>query len=437
MSTPLVIDADTHVFEPLEHFERYLAEPYKHRSPRVFRDQWGIIRVLMEGRLYPDPSITVYEAHEKLQAGGHGHSHAHGQSQSQQHGHGETHQHSQEHGHPHEHGHVHEREHSHEREDPHEHEHASHHDDDQEGGLLEGVAMAMGRPGVTNPEARIKDLDIEGIDVQVILGSLCFAASTLRDPGFALAFCQACNDYVAEFCSSHPDRFKAVGIVPLQDVPSSIAEARRAVKDLGMVGISIPPSLPAKNLDHPDFYPFYQTVQELNVPLGLHWGNGTYLPGAGTERFNKHFLTHVVGHPFEQMIAMASLVCGGILEMFPGVKFGFLESGCGWVPYWMWRLDEEYRGRSLEVPLMKRKPSEYIRGGQCFFSCSPDEWMIATVAEAVGADSIIFSSDYPHADGTFPNSVKTIRERQDLSEDAKRKILGANAARFYNLHDRG
>ena len=399
---PLIIDADTHVFEPLEHLDRYLEEPYKHRSPRVFRDQWGIIRVLMEGRLYPDPSITVYEAHEKLR------SHRHILGPDCDH---PTHEQS---------GQAHE--HSHER-----------HAGVEETNLLEGVAMAMGRPGVTNPEARIKDLDVEGIDLQVVLGSLCFAACTLRDSGFALAFCKACNDYLAEFCLSHPDRLKAVAVVPLQDVPAALGEARRAVKDLGMIGVSIPPSLPGKNLDNPDFYPFYEEVQELNVPIGIHWGNGTYLPGAGTDRFNKHFQTHVVGHPFEQMIAMTALVCGGILEKYPRLRFGFLESGCGWVPYWLWRLDEEYHGRSLEVPLMKDRPSEYIKRGQCFFSCAPDEFMIPTVAEAVGGDTILFSSDYPHADGLFPDSVRTIKARQDISEELRRRILGENAARFFNL----
>src|SRR5215831_9248682 len=175
MRTSQVIDADTHVFEPLEHFDRYLEEPFKHRSPRVFRDQWGIIRVLMEGRLYPDPSITVYEAHEKLH--GHGHNHDHGHD----------HDHSHDHGHSHaEHG-----GHSRAAEQHHEgHAHGHSHEgqeESKEGGLLEGVAMAMGRPGVTNPEARLEDLETEGIDVQVILGSLCFAGCTLRDPGFALA----------------------------------------------------------------------------------------------------------------------------------------------------------------------------------------------------------------------------------------------------------
>ncbi len=397
MKKPLVIDADTHVFEPIENLDKYLEQPYKYRSPRVFRDQWGIIRVLMEGRLYPDPSITVYDAHEKIRDHHHSHNHHHG---------------------------------------PHEHDSEAHEHHDSQGeekGLLEGVAMAMRRQGVNNPEARIKDMDIEGIDIQILLGSLCLAACTLRDRGFALAFCKACNDYVAEFCSAFPDRLKGVAVVPLQDVPAAIAEARRAVKELGLIGVSIPPSLPGKNLDDSTFHPFYAAIQELNVPIGIHWGNGTYLPAAGTDRFNKHFFTHVVGHPFEQMIALMSLVCGGVLASFPKLKFGFLESGCGWLPYMMWRLDEEYHGRSLEVPLIKDKPSEYIKGGQCFISCSPDEDLIPTVAGLAGSDIIMFSSDYPHADGLFPESVSTINNRSDISADLKRKILGDNAGRFYNL----
>ncbi|CAN5772013.1 hypothetical protein BH18ACI4_BH18ACI4_00250 [soil metagenome] len=408
MTKALVIDADTHVFEPLESFGDYLEEPYKYRSPRVFRDQWGIIRVLMEGRLYPDPSITVYEAHEKLRGQTHSHGHHAGHHSHGGHGYDQTKGSLQEHAHePGAQG--------------------------EEGGLLEGVAMAMGRQGVNNADARVKDLDLEGIDIQVVLGSLCLAACTLPDPGFALAFCRACNNFLAEFCSAYPDRLKGVAVVPLQDVDAASAEARRAVKELGLIGISIPPSLPGKNLDDPTFHPFYAEVEELNVPLGIHWGNGTYLPGAGADRFNKHFLTHVVGHPFEQMLAMTSLICGGILEGYPKLKFGFLESGCGWLPYLMWRLDEEYSGRSLEVPLLKDKPSEYIKRGQCFISCSPDEFLIPTVAETVGADTIMFSSDYPHADGLFPESVRMINETQNMSSDLKRRILGDNAARFYNL----
>lgn len=408
MTKWVVIDADTHVFEPLERFHEYLDEPYKFRGPRVIRDQWGILRVLMEGRLYPDPSITVHEAHERL--------------------HRESHEHSS--------GHRHQQAPPDEPRRSRTHGHAGygHGGDEDEKHLPEGVAMAMGRPGVTDAEARIRDLDIEGIDLQVILGSLCLAATTLGDHGFALAFSKACNDYIAEFCSSHPDRFKGVAVVPLQDVPAAIGEAHRIVSELKMVGVTIPPSLPGRNLDHPDFHPFYEAIQDFDIPICIHWGNGTYLPGAGTDRFKKHFLTHAIGHPFEQMLALASLVCGGILEKFPRLRFGFLESGCGWAPYWMWRLDEEYRGRSLEVPLLRDWPSSYLRRGQCFFSASPDEFLIPTVAQSVGAETIVFSSDYPHADSVFPNSVRMIIDRADLSDETKRKILGENAARLFKLN---
>lgn len=373
MAAPIVIDADTHAFEPLERFDRYLAEPYKHRKPLLLKDQWGITRILLEGRLYPDPSITVYEAHDRLR----------GSAEK----------------------------------------------------LPEGVEMAMVRPGVTDAAARVADLDIEGIDVQVVLGSLGLVACTLADTKYAAAFCRACNDSIVEFCSQQPDRLKPIAILPLQDPAAAIAEMRRAVRDLGVVGVGIPPSLPGRNLDHPDLYPFYAEAQALDVPISLHWGNGTYLPGAGTERFRRHFQNHLIGHPFEQMLAMAALVCGGILELFPRVRFGFLESGCGWVAYWAWRLDEEYHGRSPEVPLMKDKPSAYLQRGNCFFGCSPDEYLIPAVAAVVGEDTLIFSSDYPHADGLFPDAVKTVRERQDLSEGLKRKVLGENAARFYGLAD--
>ena len=82
---------------------------------------------------------------------------------------------------------------------------------------------------------------------------------------------------------------------------------------------------------------------------------------------------------------------------------------------------------------MKDKPSEYLKRGNCFFGCSPDESLIPSVVSTAGAGSIVFSSDYPHTDGSFPNTVRTIRDRLDLSDDVKNKILGDNAARFFGL----
>ena len=165
----------------------------------------------------------------------------------------------------------------------------------------------------------------------------------------------------------------------------------------------------------------------------MHWGNGAYLKAAGTERFNTHFMVHAIGHPFEQMIALACIVCGGVLEQFPALRFAFLEAGSGWVPYWVERLHEHYERRSAEMPRMKKDVIEYIAAGNCYFAAEPDEKLVPVVIETVGDDHVLYSSDYPHTDSKFPYSVKCVKERTDISERSREKILGENALTFYGL----
>ncbi|MBI3076934.1 MAG: amidohydrolase family protein [Deltaproteobacteria bacterium] len=154
---------------------------------------------------------------------------------------------------------------------------------------------------------------------------------------------------------------------------------------------------------------------------------------AGTERFENYFFTHLVGHPFEQIIALACMTAGGVLERHPGLRVVFLEAGCGWAPYWLERLDEHYEVMHTLVPELPRKPSEYVRRGQCYFSCEGEEAGLPEVLGRLGEDVLVFASDYAHFDSKFPKSVKIMLERADLSEGAKRKILRENAARLYRL----
>ncbi|HKZ79887.1 MAG TPA: amidohydrolase family protein [Pyrinomonadaceae bacterium] len=298
---------------------------------------------------------------------------------------------------------------------------------------IEGLRMGGIQAGAQDPKARLGDLDLEGIDIQLIYGSLGLALSALEDKDFAAAMSRACNNYYADFCSVNPERLRCMATLPLQDIPASVEEMRRAVKDLGLTGITLPPNVNGKNLDHPDFYPLYEEAQKLRLPIAIHWGNGAYLTAAGTERFNTHFMTHAVGHTFEQMIAVACIVCGGVAELFPKLRFAFLEAGCGWLPYWMERLHEHYERRTAEVPLMKKDPFEYIADGNCFFATEPDEKMLPAVINVMGDDLILFGSDYPHTDSKFPNSVKRVRDRTDISEESKNKILTKNGARFVGI----
>ncbi len=357
----MIIDSDTHINEPLRLYETFLEEPYRERRPRRIKDTLGLTRIVLEGRLYPDPRLKQVHA------------------------------------------------------------------EGVEGPRLSGI-----RPGATDPKARMEDLDREGVDVQVIIGSLGLFLSTLKDKDFAAAMCRACNDFYADFSSIDTDRLKPMATLPLQDVPASIEELKRATQSLGHRGVILTPNVNGVNLDHPDFYPLYEEIQNFDIPLAIHWGNSAYITGAGTERFDTTLMTHAVGHPFEQMIAVASLITGGILEQFPRLRIAFLESGCGWLPYWLDRLKENWERRAPEVPLMKKDPLEYFLGGNCFISAVSDERMLPYVVKEFGDEIILFGSDYPHTDSKFPNSVRFLRERPDLSDTTKERIL-TNGARWLGL----
>ena len=297
---------------------------------------------------------------------------------------------------------------------------------------VEGPKLAGIRPGAQDAKTRLADLDLEGIDTQVILGSISLPLSTLPDKDFAAAMCRACNDFYADFASENPDRLKPLATLPVQDVPAAIDELKRTTQELGHIGVAIPPNVNGKNLDHPDFYPLYAEAQSLGVPIAVHWGNGSYIPAAGTERFDTHFMVHAIGHPFEQMIALACFITGGILEQFPRLRVAFLEGGCGWLAFWLQRLDEHYERRAPELPLMKKPPSEYFKDGNCFVAAESGENMLAAVIEKVGDDGILFGSDYPHSDSKFPNAVKFVRERSDVSEASKEKLF-TNGASWLGL----
>jgi predicted TIM-barrel fold metal-dependent hydrolase len=210
-----------------------------------------------------------------------------------------------------------------------------------------------------------------------------------------------------------------------------VEELRRAVVERGHVGGTVPPNVEGRNLDHADLAPLFAAAAELDVPISVHWGNGAHLHAAGTERFDTHFMVHALGHPVEQMIALASVLGGGVLDDHPGLRVGFLEAGCGWTPYWVERLDEHYERRGAELPRMTMSPAAYLALGRCFVTAEPDERLVPEAIDAMGEGAVMFASDYPHTDSKFPYAVKTMREREDVSAEMKARLLSANALAYY------
>ena len=290
------------------------------------------------------------------------------------------------------------------------------------------------RPGGFDPHARIQDMDIDGIDVAVLYPSIGLFFGHLEDRGLIAAICRAYNDWLADYCKPHPDRLKGVAMVPLQYVDDAVAEARRAVTELDFKAVFIRPNpYRGRNLNHPDYEPFWAEMERLGVPVAVHEASQSMMPTMGADRFEDNlYFEHMISHVFEQKVACMTIVSGGILERYPKLKAVFLESGVGWLPHWLQRMDEYYEEWDYMVPWLKAKPSEYF-ARQCFISCDADELILPAVVDIVGEDNIIFNSDYPHHDCTFPGAVAALTDRTDLSERVKRKILGDNAQRLYGI----
>ncbi|MBU7586024.1 MAG: amidohydrolase [Nostoc sp. TH1S01] len=248
------------------------------------------------------------------------------------------------------------------------------------------------------------------------------------------AFTHAYNTWLyEEFCSYAPDRLKGVGAINLHAPEQMVTELHR-IADFGWKAVFLRPN-PVKNrlLSDPTYEPFWSACEELDIAVGIHEGTHSRLPTTGADRFQTRFAMHACSHPMEQMMAFLALIEGGVLERHPRLKVAFLESGCGWVPYWLWRLDEEYRNLHWEVSdYVKIPPSEYFRR-QCFVAIDPSEPYLAQIIEYIGADNLIFGSDYPHMDHQPDIVNKLVELEAQLSQETIQKIVWDNTCRFYNL----
>ncbi|MGH7831495.1 MAG: amidohydrolase family protein [Candidatus Binatia bacterium] len=284
------------------------------------------------------------------------------------------------------------------------------------------------------PSARLRDMDLEGIECGMLFPSAALYLPSVEEDLYAAALCRAYNNWLFDYCRADPKRLLGVGVIPVQDIGAAVEETRRVVLELGFKGAFVRPNpVKGRTLDDPYYDPFYGALQDLEIPLMVHEGSGAYLPTAGADRFEgQWFFTHTISHPFEQMLACLSLICKGVLEKFPRLKVVFLESGAGWLPYWLWRMDEHYEKLPFQVPWLKMKPSEYFRR-QCYVSCEADEDNLGAIVQAVGEERVLFASDYPHWDSIFPGAPDALLRRADIGHEAKRKIMGENALELLGI----
>jgi predicted TIM-barrel fold metal-dependent hydrolase len=306
---------------------------------------------------------------------------------------------------------------------------------------LEGEDRLRQQAGA-DPERRLRDMDRDGIDAEVIFPNKGLSMWATPDSAFAMAQCRVYNDWAWEVFAEYNDRMSPAAAIATADLEGSIAEVQRVAK-LGFRALTLPckPIWGAHDVDHPNynlpvFDPLWAAIQDAGLPVTFHVSTGR---DPRASRGNGGAVINYVSHSLSPTIEpVANLCASGVLSRFPRLRFATIEAGIGWVAWLLDAMDEAYKKHHFWVrPKLTRLPSQYFRE-HGFASFQEDPAGLA-LAEARGLDdNFMWGNDYPHHEGTWPHSAEAIeRTMGGLSDGARAKVLGLNAARLFGFEVRG
>ncbi len=276
-----VIDADGHILEPLDLWDRYIDPRFRDRAPKIVKGENGKERLVVEEHQVGDGRLGI------------GRIGAVGARQ----------------------------------------------------GVVAADTMAYqdGKPGGFDPHKRIPDMDADGIDAAFLYPSLGLFSGAIHDPELAAATCRAYNRWLADYCKPYPDRLFGIAMLPMQSVDLAIDEMRFARKELGFRGGFLRPNpYNGRMVHHPDYEPFWQAAEDLDFSIGFHEGASSGMPTVGVDRFEGRGARHIISHTMEMMLACMSVIWGGVVERHPKLRIAFLELGGGWAAPWLDRMDRHF-----------------------------------------------------------------------------------------------
>src|SRR6185503_3260931 len=293
----------------------------------------------------------------------------------------------------------------------------------------------IGSMELTHLDERLKIMDEENIWLQVLYPTLFLAYPLSCNPDYVTAMCDAYNRWLGDVLSGQ-ERLKWVGVVNLDDIPAAVKQVKEA-KQLGAVGMMILGTAGDRLLDDPTLLPFYEALAESGLPLAVHVG---WACPSINNLYTHIYPSGVIAFSMPVLMGMVSMMSGGILDRFPSLRVVYLEAGCLWVHFILERLHHRFQHSaknlanvvSRTAPIQQLTPMEYVKRGNLYFSAEIEDVLLPQVLELVGEGQIMFGSDMPHGDRER-FAAGMLRERKDISDGAKTKILEANPARFYGL----
>jgi predicted TIM-barrel fold metal-dependent hydrolase len=293
-----------------------------------------------------------------------------------------------------------------------------------------GAVVDKGFDGASVAES----MKAEGVDLMVLYGPGYDIWIDGIDPDLQAGMVRAYNRWAEEMRETSGGLVLSAGPVPLGDVTRAVEEVRYAYEHLGTRCFWARPN-PVNHRTLGDRYydPLWEVLQDLDVSFATHEFMGLVGTSAGNDRFESFVEWHSCVHPMEAQMAMLSMIVNGVYERFPRLRVAYMEAGSSWVPSWLHRIEEHVELAGwLETPECTKAPIEYFKQN-CWVTTECDEHLVYHTIEELGDSRILFETDYPHPDSKYPHAVETFLRQKRVSDESKRKILWDNAVDFYRF----
>ena len=311
--------------------------------------------------------------------------------------------------------------------------------EDPEAITFEG-AMEDVRPGAFDPAPRMGDLEVDGVDGEVIYPTIGARLYTVLQPDLLAASFRASNDWLADFCSANPGLFKGNALIALDDVEEGTRELERCA-NMGFRGAMIT-TYPGdeKQYEHPSYEPFWSAAESLGVVLSMHIASNRPGPGQvsvftinGDEEGAASFS---VNQDHWVRKSVASMIFSGVFERYPNLNVAIVEHELAWAPYFLRTMDWLYSELSQTAPYRfagDAMPSDFFRSNVTM-SFQQDDIGIQ-LRDLIGVQCLTWGSDYPHAESTWPKSREVLAEiLADVPADEQRKIVCENVAGLFGFN---
>ncbi len=283
------------------------------------------------------------------------------------------------------------------------------------------------RPGGWDPVERIKDMDLDGVDAEILYPGLGMYLYAIPDHELQRDAFRAYNDWAAEYASYNPARLLGIASISLADVDLAVREMSRA-RDLGLRGVLIWANPPAgRRYNDPVYEPFWSEAERLEMPVSMHILTGSTGTGLGP-----NIIVDYLNLPREISTSILEMIVSGVLERHPRLNLVSAENDIGWLAHYLMRLEHANERWGMRYSEMKLPASEYWR--RQVFSTFQDDVPGIITRDLAGVETLMWASDYPHGDATWPNSREAIERNFAGVPAAERElILGGNMERVYGL----